>query len=368
MRTGRPGFISASAVIIIIALLSLRIASKQSKPGTAHVPPPPKFEIDPFWPKPLPDRWVTGEVSGTCVDAQDHLFIVNRVNLTPDEQKNAKPSPPVIEFDPEGNVVNSWGDLNVLAPSPHGCSVDYRGNVWIGGGNDGIVQKYTHDGRKLLLQIGTRSRVDSTDGTTAGRALNSSHTLLNGPAGIAADPTNGDIYIADGYGNHRIVVFDHSGNFLRQWGEQATEAQSNAGVGGVFLGTVHCVVLGNNGLVYVCDRKGDRIQVFDKMGKYQRSIMIKSGVGSGAGVGSAWSLAFSRDKAQTFMFVTDGADEMLWTLDHASGQILSGLGRPGHQLGDFSYLHTIAVDSKDNLFVGETVNGRRIQKFRGVGN
>jgi DNA-binding beta-propeller fold protein YncE len=340
--------------------------SQGSKSGGQASAALPKFEVDPFWPKPLPDRWVTGEVGGTCIGAQDHLFIVNRVNLTPDEQKSASPSPPVIEFDPGGNLVNSWGDLNVLPKSPHGCFIDYKGNVWIAGNRDGIVQEYTHDGSKLLLQIGTRGRLDTQDGTITGAPLNSSPTQLNEPSCVAVDPANGDIYISDGYGNRRVVVFDRNGNFLRQWGEQATGAQEQAGVGGVFLATVHCVALGNDGLVYVCDRKGDRIQVFDKMGKYLKSIPIKPGVGSSTGVGSAWWLAFSPDKAQTFMYVTDGADEAVWILDHATGQILSSFGRPGHQPGDFSFVHTVAVDSEGNLYLGETVNGRRVQKFHRV--
>jgi DNA-binding beta-propeller fold protein YncE len=369
----------AAAVLgVLLGLISL------FPPETKAVPPQaseaPKFLADPFWPKPLPQMWMTGEVGGTCIDSQDHVFIVNRDNLTPDEQRNSQPAPPVIEFDPEGNVVNSWGKpivrdaegnavprgiQDTLPQRLHACSVDDQGNIWIGGNRDGIVQKYTHDGSKLLLQIGASGRLDTSDGTSSGYAMNSSQTALNRPAGMAIDPSNGDIYIADGYGNRRVVVFDRSGHFLRQWGQQGTVAQTDAGVGGVFLDTVHCVAIDNAGLVYVCDRKGDRVEVFDKMGNFKKNIYIQKGTGYVRGLaGSAWWVAFSRDPAQRYMYVADGGNEIVWILDHATGQILSGFGRPGHLMGDFTFLHTISVDSKGNLIAGETVNGRRVLRFK----
>jgi DNA-binding beta-propeller fold protein YncE len=330
----------------------------------------PRFEVDPSWPKLFPKLWVTGDVAGTCIDAQDHVFIVNRNNLTPDEQKNSHPSPPVMEFDPEGNVVNSWGDRKILpSGSLHGCTVDGEGNVWLGGSGDGIIQKYTHDGSKLLLQIGTRGQLDTSNGKPNGNAMNSSHTMMNKPACIAIDPANGDIYVSDGYGNKRVVVFDKEGHFLRQWGQQGTVTQTEAGVGGVFLDTVHCVAIDNAGLVYVCDRKGDRVEVFDKMGTFKKNIYIKKGTGYIRDLaGSAWWVAFSRDPGQKYMYVSDGGNEVVWTLDHSTGEILSGFGQPGHQVGNFSFLHTIAIDSQGNLIAGETINGRRVQKFKLAGS
>ena len=125
----------------------------------------PSFRLEPLWRKPLPPRWITGEVGGTCFDAQDHLFTVNRGNLTPKEQVLGDASKAVIEFDTDGQIVNSWGDRDILPKKLHGCFVDYQGNVWIAGNEDAIVQKYTHDGGKLLLQIGTKGRFDTSDGT-----------------------------------------------------------------------------------------------------------------------------------------------------------------------------------------------------------
>src|SRR5262245_43112173 len=223
----------------------------------------PRYEVDPFWPKPLPDRWVTGEIGGTCVDRDDHVFIVTRRNLTAREALVATASPAVIEFDPHGTVVNSWGDPALLPSTMHGCYVDGENNIWLSGNSDGIVQKYSHDGSRLLLQIGTKGLCDSTTGacgeTNDG---NSSHTLLNGPANVTVDPANGDVYIADGYGNPRVVVFDKTGRFLRQWGSTGTGPGQFGATGG---GHPSCVVQCPEGLLYVGHRPNTRSQVFDHM-------------------------------------------------------------------------------------------------------
>lgn len=348
----------------------------------------PRYVVDPFWPKPLPidprtgKPWVTGEVAGTCIDSRDHIFTVNRGynnGLVAPETVVAVPSPPVVEYDRAGNVVNAWGEAAVLPNGIHGCFVDYQDNVWIAGNGDGIVQKYTRKG-DLLLQIGTRGMCDwPANGNACGNSgadptANQSKTLLNQPADMAVDPTNGDIYIADGYGNHRVVVFDSKGTYLRQWGSVGDgPGQFAAGDGG----HPHCIVLGNDGLLYVCDRGQDRLQVFDKLGNLKKIIPVIPGTGTpGLGTaGSAWDLDFSPDRRQELMFESDGGNEVLWTFDRMAalagaaltatpGQgILAGFGRPGHAAGEFTFLHTVAADSKGNLYTGETVGGRRIQKF-----
>ena len=223
------GIVAALAgVLFSIEIVRPTLASAASQPGSGV----PHYEVDPNWPKPLPDNWVTGQLGGVCVDAQDHVFVVNRQDLEEKETETGTSAPSVIEFDLDGNVVNSFGDPNVLPKSLHGCFVDRDGNFWVAGSGDGIVQKYSHDGSKLLLQIGVRGIVDSSDGTLNGRALNSSHTAFFNPAGIAVDPSDGDIYIADGYDNRRVAVFNRSGEFLRQWGHQGTTAEAEAGTGG----------------------------------------------------------------------------------------------------------------------------------------
>jgi NHL repeat len=342
----------------------------------------PKFEVDLFWPKPLPNNWVTGEIGGVCVDAQDHVFILNRGNLNPKEKMLAKGAPPVIEFDPDGNVVNTWGNRDLMPKVLHGCFIDNQGNFWTAGNHDGIVQKYTHDGSKMLLQIGTRGKFDSADGTdsrvTEMWAMNSSHESMNSPTGVAVDPTNGDVYVSDGYGNRRVVVFDREGHFLRQWGRQGTLAEVDAGVGGVFLKAVHCVAIGNDGLVYVCDRLGNRVEVFDKMGNFKRNILVEFSKVShriseegnavrgytGGTPGAACWIAFSPDLAQKFAYVGDCTDDEVRILDRATGRALSSFSRQGLYAGQIASPHTLAADSKGNLYLGDVGDLRRVQKFR----
>ena len=344
----------------------------------------PRYEVDPSWPKPLPDHWITGMIGGVCVDAQDHVFVLNRRNLTDHELDAGSQAPPVIEFDPEGKVVNSWGDPDVLPlGSLHSCMVDRDNNVWLTAVGDGIVQKYSHDG-KLLLQIGKRSVVDSSDGTLTGKALNSGHTAFFRPSGIAFDPKNGDIYISDGEilgGNHRVAVFDRNGQFLRQWEPHRAPDET----GDAWRVLVVCVAMDNDGNVYTCDRPAHRLQVFDKMGNFKKNIPIPfeprsqySTAGPGhspsawglivpGGWGTAVAVSFSRDPGQKFMFVTNEDDEQIEILDRAGGRILGHFGRGGHQLGGFTHAHHIAVDSKGNIYVGEVSTGERVQKFKIVG-
>ena len=370
--------INRTIAVTLTVVLAMFCALRLNAQGN-----PPKYEVDPSWPKPLPNMWVTGSVGGVCTDAQDHVFIVNRRNLTDNDLDAAYQAPTVIEFDPQGNVANSWGDSNVLGSGRHGCYVDYENNVWIPSNQDGIVQKFTHDGSILLLQIGTKGVIDSSDGTLAGIALNSSHTGFFRPGSVAVDPGDGDIYVADGEepgSNHRVAVFDRNGKFLRQWVLQRTHAEAEAGEGDSFMQVPHCVAIGNDGLVYVCDRRGDRVQVFDKMGTFKKNILVpyekRSQYETGPGhVPRAWGTAewvgFSADRAQGFMFVLNEDNEQVDVLDHASEKILSSFGRAGHQVGELTFAHTLAVDSKGNVYVGEAGGdeaGNRVQKFKIAGS
>jgi NHL repeat len=388
-------------------------APRSSTPST------PVFVVDGSWPKPLPFNWVTADIGGTCVDSQDHVFVVTRGfqngGLTSPEgvggannqtgalggAYKSKASPPVIEFDVEGNVANSWGDPSlvpagtigpagnniglqnaVLPNGIHGCFVDYQDNVWIAGNGDGVVQKYSHSGT-LLMTIGTKFLCDRPDLAAAtgpcGNGIppqtGNSHTLLNDPADIAVDPANGEVYIADGYGNHRVVVFDKNGTYMRQMGGTGSGAgQFTAGDGG----HPHCVVIGRDGYVYACDRGQDRINVYSKgsgttPGTLVKTIPVIPGTAALGVAGSAWDIDFSPDAIQTFAYISDGGNEVMWIFNHAdilngSSYVppLSGFGQPGHQAGQFTFLHMMAIDSKGNLYAGETIGGRRIQKFTKV--
>ena len=323
-----------------------------------------RFEVDPWWPKPLPEKWIIGRTGSICVDAHDHLIVTNRRDITKEEEETSLQAPSILMFDLAGNLVESWGDHTSVPGTIHGCFVDNDNNVWLTGNGDGIVQKYTHDG-KLLMQIGRRGVFDSSDGTAKGKGLNSNPAQFFNPAAVTVDPANGDVYVADGYGNRRVAVFDRNGKFLRQWGRQATKSETEAGAPGVFAQVVHCISMSNAGLIYVCDRQGDRVQVYDKMGNLQRNIWIRTGTPELPDRrGTAWWVGFSRDKEQRYLYVMNGRNEQVHVLDHASGKILSTFGRPGHQLGNFTHGHTLAVDSKGNLYVAETDWGRRIQKFK----
>lgn len=350
----------------LLAPLMIPLAA-MAVPAALRAQSVPAYEVDAKWPKPLPEGWITGQLGGVCVDAQDNVYLVNRGDITEEEKETSKSAPPIMKFDAAGNLVKAWGERGVVPGSIHGCVVDRGNNLYVGGNNDGIIQKYGPDGA-LLLQIGQRGRFDSADGTSKSAGLNASQEQFFNPAGIAVDPANGDIYVADGYGNRRIAVFDRSGKFLRQWGRQATPAEAEAGAPGAFSQVVHCIAMSNAGLIYVCDRQGDRVQVFDKAGTFVRNIWIRTGTDKLPDPrGTAWWVAFSPDPEQKLMYVMNGRNEQVHVLDHASGKVLGSFGRPGHQIGDFTHGHTLAVDSKGGLYVAETNWGRRVQKFKPAG-
>ena len=324
----------------------------------------PRFEFDPTWPKPLPEGWITGQLPCVYVDHNDNILIVNRGNITDEERETCIQAPPVMIFNRAGDMIAAWGDWDVMPSTPHSCAVDRDNNVWISANGDGMVQKYTYEG-KLLLQIGQKGVFDTADGGKRGPGLNKSIDRLNKPAGIACDPTNDDVYFADGYGNRRIIVYDKNGKFLRQWGRQATPEEMEAGVGGAFAEVVHSVAISNEGLVYVGDRQGDRVQVFDKQGNFKRNIWVRTGTPQLPDKrGTAWWTGFSRDREQKLLYVMNGRNEQVHILDRVSGEILSSFGRPGHQLGSFTHGHSLDVDAGGSLYIAETNWGRRVHRFR----
>ena len=321
-----------------------------------------RYEADLSWPKPLPNQWALGGLGGVCVDAQDHVLILNRQDVNDGDLNAARLAPPLIEFDAAGNVVHSWGDLNVLDPRLHSCHFDADGNVWIGSSPSGMVQKYTHDGSKLLLQLGKKGALDSSDGTAKGKPLNSNAAAFYMPSSIFVDRSNGDVYVSDGEGaggNRRIAVMDKTGKFLRQW--QPAD-----------MDVVHCMTMAKDGLVYVCNRTGSKIQVYDKMGSLKRTIDVpwtpvtppKDGKLAQSG-GSVVAIDFSPDAAQRLLFVINQNNSEVEVIDRQSGQKVSSFGRPGSFAGQFNQPHGIAVDSKGNVYIAEN-RGKRIHKFKPV--
>ena len=385
-------YLQAGGIVLAFVVASAWSTSQPAAQGDRDIP---TFRVDPLWPKALPSvtdadglehQWVTGQVGASCIDSHDHIVTVNRGflpgGLLAQEGTQSIPAPPVTLYDTDGNMVESWGNATltpagaaaVLPHGIHGCFVDSQDNIWIAGNSDGVVQQWSHDGTTMLLQIGTKGVCDGRPTTrenaphpTCGEpGLNSSQTLLNAPADIAVDPNPdpvtgepGSIYIADGYGNHRVVVFDRAGNYLRQWGSPGSGPGQFVEGGG---GHPHCVALSHDGFVYACDRGQNRIQVFNREGILQRILAIDP-PGFMRATLRATDIEFSRDEQQRFLYVVDLGSDRIWIVERESGTILGSVGRAGHMSGEFTFPHTVVVDSEDSLYVAETVGGRRNQKF-----
>ena len=335
----------------------------------------PAFEVDPYWPQPLPNHWVLGSAIGVGVDSRDHVFVIHRRNsfnerteigaaTDPKTAECCIPAPNILEFDPEGNLVNSWGgpsDDYDWPSSNHGLTLDHKDNVWIGGngGTDSHILKFTRDG-KFLMQLGKPDQgIDSHSTTNFGRV-----------AKISFDAAANEAFVADGYANKRVAVLDaDTGKFKRYWGAYGNEPDdTNIGryspedpPAQQFRNPVHCADPSNDGLVYVCDRANDRIQVFKTNGTFVKEKFIAPLT---LGDGSVWDIAFSKDRAQKFMYVADGKNMKVYILDRDSLEVLTSFGDGGRQPGQFFAVHSIATDSKGNIFTTETYEGKRVQKFK----
>ena len=366
-----------SRIATLLSSLGLALlAGSCASPG-AGPPTTPTFAVDAAWPQPLPNRWLIGQVSGVAVAPDDHVFVLQRPrSLTADEAAAAAnpaptdccmPAPPVLEFTPDGHLVRSWGGPGAGYDWPaneHGIHVDAQGFVWItgNGDNDGQVLKFTREGR-FVLQIGkTGPQTNSADTTRLGRA-----------AGVEVDAAANELYVADGYHNRRVIVFDATtGAYKRHWGAygkpptttEAPESRRSLPPTQAQLqnfGTpVHCVRIANDGLVYVCDRLNDRIQVFRKDGSFVKEFMIAPRT---AANGSVWDVVLSRDAQQRWLHLADGANNQVLTLDRQTGQVVDTLGRSGRYAGEFHWVHDLAIDSRGNLYAGEVDTGKRVQKF-----
>ena len=342
-------------------------------PQASEGPGAPMFAVDPLWPKPLPNHWLLGSTIGVAVDSRDHVWIIHRGNLSNNEMPAAldppladdccSAAPPVLEFDQEGNLVGSWGgpgDGYTWPNSNHGITVDHMDNVWIGGNGagDSHVLKFTRTG-EFLLQVGVPGRdVDSNSPDSYGRV-----------AKVTFDAEANEMYLADGYGNKRVAVIDaDTGELKRYWGAYGNEPSDdelprydpNGPPAQQFRNPVHCADPTSDGLVYVCDRPGDRIQVFQKDGTYVDEIFIEKNT---LGAGSAWDVAFSRDPAQSFIYMADGMNEKVHVIRREGLEYLYNFGDGGRYPGQFYGAHSIATDSQGNIYTTETYEGKRLQKF-----
>jgi DNA-binding beta-propeller fold protein YncE len=410
-----------TGVTFVALLTGLGIASvlleKKATVEAAGVQAP-RFEVDPVWPKPLPNHWVIGNTIGVSVDGNDHIWIIHRAGslecmetyaaVTPPASECCSPAPPVLEFDEEGNLIGHWGGPGNgydWPESNHGITVDYKGNVWIGGNaattgaagpeeggpaqaaakgapaapaagpssptqakgrgrggpplyHDSMVLKFTQDG-KFLMQIG---RVGQSKGSN-------DVENLGRPAKTFVDPKTNELYVADGYGNKRVIVYDaETGKYKRHWGAYGNKPDdTNLGPyrpgnppAQQFRNPVHCAELSHDNLLYVCDRVNDRIQVFHPDGTFVKETFIATNT---LGDGSAWDIAFSKDPQQKYMYLADGSNEKIYVMLRDTMEILTSFGDGGRQPGQFYAVHSIATDSKGNVFTTETYRGQRVQKF-----
>ena len=372
------GFLALLAVLGIAQTMLQRTAAVQAQ-GAAQAP---RFEVDPMWPKPLPNGWYLGQTIGVSVDAQDHVWIIHRAasmdafEAAADEGTGTccKKTPPVLEFDQAGNLLRHWGGEDGTGyqwpASNHGLTIDHKGNIWIGGNgaaNDGHILKFTQDG-KFLMQVGIKQAGLGPDSNSQERFY-----LV---AKVSVDARTNEVYVADGYGNRRVVVIDgDTGKFKRYWGAYGNKPSDEAAPyrytnGSVplqqFRGPVHCADISVDNLIYVCDRTSDRLQVFTREGKFQKEIFVAP---DSLGDGSTWDVAFSKDAQQKYLYLADGRNQKLRIYDRQSLTELTNFGEGGHYPGQFYSMHSIAVDSKGNLYTTETYQGRRVQKFtyKGLG-
>jgi len=334
----------------------------------AAAPRMPRFEVDPSWPQ-VPAQWKLGDVSSVAVGADDHTWILHRPRTLKPEQA-ASAAPPVLEFDAQGKFIRAWGGAGQGYEWPereHGIHIDFRGNLWIGGNNcaalnlpglkpvaDDALLKFTPEGR-FLLQIG---RSDQSKGNA------DTENVHRAADAWVHRPTN-ELYVADGYGNTRVIVFDATtGKFKRMWGAfgKAPAGPDNCAVtsprsfdegeGPEHFNIVHALRVSNDGLVYVADRENRRVQVFTTEGKYVNQLIRTE-------VPFARDLALSNDATQQFLYV--GGGDGILVVERRTMTVLGTIKVPG-QLGTG---HHLAVDSKGNLYIAQTGAGMQKLVFRG---
>ena len=378
----KPNLLVGAAFLVPVVALAVgatlleQRASAQEETGVKA----PMFEVDPFWPKPLPNHWVMGSTIGVSVDSRDHVWVIHRqgtLNASteigaaadPPTSECCIPAPNILEFDPEGNLVSSWGgpgDGYEWPQSNHGITVDHKDNIWIGGNgqNDAHILKFSRDGT-FLLQLGH----------SGGNAGSNNLENFGRVAKISIDPSANEAFVADGYGNKRVAVLDaDTGELKRYWGAYGNRPDDtnlgpydpDAPLSPQFRNPVHCAEPSNDGLLYVCDRVNNRIQVFQKDGTFVDEVIIAKET---LGAGAVWDLAFSKDPEQAYIYVADGHNERVYIIQRNTLEVLTSFGDGGRQPSQFFGVHSIATDSAGNIYTTETYEGKRLQKFvfKGLG-
>lgn len=366
--TPRPPRLAAACAFFVLSALGV-----SHQPSMAAVDAP-HFEIDPLWPRPLPNNWRIGSVAGVWVDETDAIWILHRPEslnrkelyaaTSPPGASCCSAAPPVLKFDQAGNLLESWGGPGEGYDWPeqgHGLMVDHRGHVWIAGSGrqDSQVLKFSGRG-KFLLQIGKPGLPADSQSTRH----------VKSAAKVFVQAATNEAYVADGYGNRRVVVFDaDSGAYRRHWGAYGRVPDDgpsgpydpDGAPASQFRSAVHCVGLSVDNLVYVCDRSNDRVQVFRPDGTFLKEKFIERRT---TAEGSVWDVAFSHDRAQKYLYVADGSNEKIHVLLRETLEELTSFGAGGRQPGQFYAVHNLATDSRGNLYTAETYEGKRVQRFR----
>ncbi len=389
-----------TAVLAVVLAVSAACAGPETRVSSDEVPvlevgaagAIPAFEYDPTWPAALPNNWMTGPIGAMAIDAQDHIWVIQRPSGTTNLSERygleglgecCFPAPPVLEFDQAGALIQSWGPIHddkgmvlgsqVWGPAPdvewplseHGLYVDHQDTVWVGNQSPpSQILRFSRDGR-FLMRIGQGEATGNDD--TAN---------LAGPTGLVVDPSTNEIFVADGYRNRRVIVFDaDTGDYKRHWGAygkvppdgpqggEPIEGPYTADVVSQNFATVHCLMMSADGLLYVCDRVNNRIQVFQKDGTF----VAEAELAESKGFGAVHAIGFSHDPEQTFVYVADGANKKIWILRREGLETVGSFSQGGRGGGQLLVAHAMAVDSQGNVYVGETINNNRVQKFRFVG-
>jgi DNA-binding beta-propeller fold protein YncE len=366
---GRVGVVLATLVLLVLVGMERTLQAAADAEQAA-----PTYQVDPFWPR-LPDEWTLGQVAGVAVDSRDHVWIVQRPwSLESDEQAGnpearcCRAAPPVMEFTPEGDYVQGWGGEGEGYEWPadeHGIHVDHEDNVWISsaGGprlrerTENQLLKFTRDGR-FLMQIGRRGQSQGSLDTAN----------LNNAADMFVHAATNELFVADGYVNRRVIVFDaRTGAFKRMWGaygnppdDAAPNQPQYEGEPARQFNTVHGIRVSRDGLVYVADRRNNRMQVFRLDGTFVREIFVERPTRL---LGTAFSVAFSPDANEQHLYVADAGNGLIHVFDRQTLEERTSFGRIGRYAGQFVFLHNVAVDSRGNVYTAEVGGGRRVQKF-----
>jgi len=368
----KPILLGCSAIALLVILGFGQNSLQESVTAASNSRMAPSFQVDPFWPQPLPNQWILGSTIGVAVDQRDHIYIVHRnddsnyanqeIGLDSGVSNCCTAAPPILEFDIDGHLINAWGGPGQgynWPASNHGIEVAPNGNIWIGGngGGDSHVLVFTREGQ-FVREIGDYGEdIDSNSTTHFSRV-----------AEIAIDASANEAYLADGYGNKRVAVVDvATGAFKRYWGAYGNRPSDDPisytpgePLPQQFVGPVHCAEPSNDNLIYVCDRGADRIQVFRPDGTYVKEAQIEPMT---TGSGATWDIAFSSDADQEFIYVADGGNMKVHVVERDSLEVLYVIGEGGRQPGLFYGTHSIVTDSEGNFYTTETYEGKRVQKF-----